>query len=44
MRPGTKGLQVKRKDGKWIPITVLAEQIVVNVGDITTGSGQPFTG
>lgn len=34
MGASAEGLQVKRKDGKWIPITALAEQIVVNVGDM----------
>ncbi len=28
------GLQVLRRDGKWIPITALPEQLVVNVGDM----------
>jgi len=28
------GLQVLRRDGKWIPITALPNQIVVNVGDM----------
>jgi len=28
------GLQVLRNDGKWIPITALPSQIVVNVGDM----------
>ncbi len=28
------GLQVLRRDGKWIPITALPEQVVVNVGDM----------
>src|SRR5690606_37804764 len=28
------GLEVLRKDGKWIPITALPDQLVVNVGDM----------
>lgn len=34
MGASTDGLQVLRKDGKWIPITALPEQLVVNVGDM----------
>ena len=34
MGASADGLQVKRMDGKWIPITALPEQIVVNVGDM----------
>ena len=34
MGASAEGLQVKRKDGKWIPITALPEQIIVNVGDM----------
>jgi isopenicillin N synthase-like dioxygenase len=34
MGASAEGLQVKRHDGKWIPITALPEQIVVNVGDM----------
>src|SRR5690606_1229141 len=34
MGASAEGLQVKRKDGKWIPITALPEQLVVNVGDM----------
>jgi isopenicillin N synthase-like dioxygenase len=34
MGASADGLQVKRRDGKWIPITALPEQIVVNVGDM----------
>ncbi len=34
MGASADGLQVLRKDGKWIPITALPEQIVVNVGDM----------
>lgn len=34
MGASAEGLQVKRRDGKWIPITALPEQIIVNVGDM----------
>ena len=34
MGASADGLQVLRKDGKWIPITALPEQIIVNVGDM----------
>jgi len=34
MGASAEGLQVLRKDGKWIPITALPNQIVVNVGDM----------
>ena len=34
MGASAEGLQVQRRDGKWIPITALPEQIVVNVGDM----------
>lgn len=34
MGASADGLQVKRRDGKWIPITALPEQLVVNVGDM----------
>jgi len=34
MGASADGLQVLRQDGKWIPITALPEQLVVNVGDM----------
>jgi isopenicillin N synthase-like dioxygenase len=34
MGASADGLQVLRRDGVWIPITALPEQIVVNVGDM----------
>lgn len=34
MGASADGLEVLRKDGKWIPITALPEQLVVNVGDM----------
>jgi isopenicillin N synthase-like dioxygenase len=34
MGASADGLQVLRKDGEWIPITALPNQIVVNVGDM----------
>ncbi|PKQ67261.1 isopenicillin N synthase family dioxygenase [Raineya orbicola] len=34
MGASAEGLQVLRRDGQWIPITALPEQIVVNVGDM----------
>ena len=34
MGAGSEGLQILRRDGKWIPITALPNQLVVNVGDM----------
>jgi isopenicillin N synthase-like dioxygenase len=34
MGASADGLQVLRRDGKWIPITALPEQLIVNVGDM----------
>lgn len=34
MGASAEGLQVLRRDGKWIPITALPSQLVVNVGDM----------
>jgi len=34
MGASAEGLQVLRRDNKWIPITALPDQIVVNVGDM----------
>ncbi|MCF8369463.1 MAG: hypothetical protein K9G76_10510 [Bacteroidales bacterium] len=34
MGASAEGLEVLRRDGVWIPITALPEQIVVNVGDM----------
>jgi isopenicillin N synthase-like dioxygenase len=34
MGASTDGLQVLRRDGKWIPIAALPDQLVVNVGDL----------
>ena len=34
MGASADGLEVLRKDGQWIPITALPDQIVVNVGDM----------
>ena len=34
MGASAEGLQILRQDGKWIPVTALDNQIVVNVGDM----------
>ena len=34
MGASAEGLEVQRVDGKWIPITALPDQIIVNVGDM----------
>jgi isopenicillin N synthase-like dioxygenase len=34
MGASADGLEVLRRDGKWIPITAMPEQLVVNVGDM----------
>ncbi len=34
MGASAEGLQILRKDEKWIPVTALPDQIVVNVGDM----------
>lgn len=34
MGASAEGLEVLRRDGEWIPITALPDQIVVNVGDM----------
>ncbi len=34
MGASAEGLEILRKDGAWIPVTALPEQIVVNVGDM----------
>nr|WKN40022.1 2-oxoglutarate and iron-dependent oxygenase domain-containing protein [Tunicatimonas sp. TK19036] len=34
MGASAEGLQVLRRDGEWIPITALPDQIIVNVGDM----------
>jgi isopenicillin N synthase-like dioxygenase len=34
MGASADGLQVLRRDGEWIPITALPNQLVVNVGDM----------
>jgi isopenicillin N synthase-like dioxygenase len=34
MGASAEGLEVLRRDGKWIAITALPDQIIVNVGDM----------
>ncbi len=34
MGASAEGLQVLRKDDKWIPVTALPDQIIVNIGDM----------
>lgn len=34
MGASAEGLQILRKDGQWVPVTALPDQIVVNVGDM----------
>lgn len=34
MGASADGLEIHRKDGTWVPVTALPEQIVVNVGDM----------
>jgi len=34
MGASAEGLEIKRMDGVWVPVTALPEQIVVNVGDM----------
>lgn len=34
MGASADGLEIKRRDGKWFPVTALPDQIVVNVGDM----------
>ncbi len=34
MGASAEGLQILRQDGRWIPVTVLGDRIVVNVGDM----------
>ena len=34
MGASAEGLEILRRDGQWIPVTALKEQIVVNVGDM----------
>lgn len=34
MGASAEGLEVLRTDGKWIPVTALPEQIIINVGDM----------
>jgi isopenicillin N synthase-like dioxygenase len=34
MGASAEGLQILRRDGKWIPVTALPDQLVINVGDM----------
>lgn len=34
MGASAEGLEVLRRDGKWIPVTALPDQIIINVGDM----------
>ena len=34
MGASAEGLQILRRDGKWIPVTALSDRIIVNVGDM----------